>query len=78
MLDASSARPAAVPESLSLREREVLTMLALGATGSEIAARLFLSPETIRTHTRRARDKLGARSRSHAIALAVKTRQIEI
>lgn len=66
------------PAQLSGREREVLTLFALGATGPEIAERLFLSPETVRTHTRRARDKLAARSRSHAIALAVKTRQIDV
>jgi DNA-binding CsgD family transcriptional regulator len=62
---------------LSAREREVLTLLALGASGADIAERLFLSPETVRTHTRRAREKLGARSRSHAITLAVRTGQID-
>jgi DNA-binding CsgD family transcriptional regulator len=70
--------PSAAPQPLTQREREVLTRLALGASGADIARDLFLSPETVRTHTRRAREKLGARSRSQAIALALKRGEIDV
>ena len=62
---------------LTNREREVLTLLALGETNQTIAERLHLSPETVRAHTRSARLRLGAKSRSHAIALALKSGQLE-
>ena len=45
---------------LSPREREILALLARGLTGEQIAGRLVLSPETIRTHIRNARAKMGA------------------
>jgi DNA-binding NarL/FixJ family response regulator len=56
---------------LSDREREILTLLAAGSTGEGIADRLVLSPETVRTHVRNAMEKLGARTRSHAVVLAI-------
>jgi len=63
---------------LTTRERQVLSMLALGETNQSIASNLGLAPETVRNHTRAARQKLGARSRSHAIAIAVQTRQLDL
>jgi DNA-binding CsgD family transcriptional regulator len=66
----SEARP------LSAREREVLGMLAEGLSGAAIAERLVLSPETVRTHVRNAMDKLGASTRSQAVALALELGQI--
>lgn len=57
--------------TLTSREREVLTLLALGDTGEQIACELFISPETVRTHVQHARQKLGATTRGHAIALAL-------
>ena len=56
---------------LSPREREILGLLANGRSGSEIAAELFLSGETVRTHVRNAVQKLGARTRTQAVALLV-------
>jgi DNA-binding CsgD family transcriptional regulator len=61
---------------LSAREREVLGMLAEGLSGAAIAERLVLSPETVRTHVRNAMDKLGASTRSQAVALALEDGQI--
>jgi len=53
---------------LSGRETEVLTMLAEGLTGEEIAQRLVLSPETVRTHVRNAMEKTATRTRAHLVA----------
>jgi GAF domain-containing protein len=51
-------------------------MLAEGLSGAAIAERLVLSPETVRTHVRNAMDKLGASTRSQAVALALEHGQI--
>lgn len=59
------------PRPLSAREREVLGLLAEGMSGAAIAERLVLSPETVRTHVRNAMDKLGASTRSQAVAIAL-------
>jgi PAS domain S-box-containing protein len=56
------------PRSLTPREREVVHLVSLGATGPEIADDLVISPETVRTHVRNAMEKLGARSRAHLVA----------
>lgn len=61
---------------LSPREREVLDLLADGLTGEDVAERLVLSPETVRTHIRNAMRKLDANTRAHAVALAVRQREI--
>lgn len=60
--------------SLSARELEVLELLADGLNGQMIAERLFLSPETVRTHVRNATSKLGAHTRVQAVALVVRGR----
>jgi DNA-binding NarL/FixJ family response regulator len=68
-------RPDADPHPrsrLSRREREVLLLLADGMTSRTAADELFLSPETIRTHVRNAMRKLGAHTRSQAIAMLVR------
>ena len=52
---------------LSERELEVLHELAAGRSNKEIAARLHVSPNTIKTHVARLFDKLGARRRTEAI-----------
>ncbi|HSI81431.1 MAG TPA: LuxR C-terminal-related transcriptional regulator [Solirubrobacterales bacterium] len=61
----------------SERERQVLSMVATGATDEEIARRLELSPATVRTHVRNAKTKLGAQTRAQAVALALGRRIIE-
>ena len=62
---------------LTPREREVLALLAEGLTSADAAAQLGLSAETIETHVRRALRKLGARSRTHAVALALRLELLE-
>ena len=63
---------------LTEREHEVLTMLAHGATGAEIAEALVISSETVRSRTHRVREKLGAKTRTHAVALAVHSGEIRM
>jgi DNA-binding NarL/FixJ family response regulator len=55
---------------LSEREREVLDLIAAGSTNREIAARLFLSPHTVKEHTSALYRKLNARNRAEAVQRA--------
>jgi DNA-binding NarL/FixJ family response regulator len=57
---------------LTKREREVLRLLADGLTNEAIGKELFISPETVRTHVSKAITKLGADSRTHAVATALR------
>jgi len=56
---------------LSRREQEVTSLLAAGLNGEQIAQRLYLSPETVRTHIRNAMNHMGAQTRAHLVGLAV-------
>jgi DNA-binding NarL/FixJ family response regulator len=62
---------AAEPE-LSVRETEVLHLLAQGMSNREIGERLYISERTVRYHLRNIYDKLGLRGRGEAIAWAVR------
>jgi DNA-binding NarL/FixJ family response regulator len=55
------------PAGLTAREREILALIATGATNTEIAARLFLSPHTVKEHTSALYRKLGVRNRAEAV-----------
>ncbi len=66
-----SAQTDKVP-SLTQREREVLRELADGHSNEEIGKRLFISPETVRTHVRKAMAKLEADTRTQAVAKALR------
>jgi DNA-binding NarL/FixJ family response regulator len=63
-------RQEAPAAQLSEREREVLSLMAGGATNKEIAARLFLSPHTVKEHTSALYRKLKARNRAEAVQRA--------
>src|SRR3954471_625227 len=63
-------RAEAPSSPLSEREREVLSLLVLGATNKEIADRLYLSPHTVKEHASALYRKLGARNRAEAVQRA--------
>ncbi|MET7644597.1 response regulator transcription factor [Streptomyces sp. NPDC005426] len=68
----SRVRAPAAPghESLSAREREVLVLVARGTPNREIAAELFISEATVKTHLTHVFAKLGAKDRAAAVAVA--------
>jgi non-specific serine/threonine protein kinase len=63
--------PSAAVGALSARELEVLKLVAEGLTNAQVAERLFLSPRTVNAHLNSIYHKLGVRSRSAAVRLAV-------
>jgi DNA-binding NarL/FixJ family response regulator len=58
--------------ALSPREGEIMDLLAQGLTGEQVAERLVLSSETVKTHIRNAMGKLEASTRVHAVAIALR------
>ena len=57
---------------LTLREREVLKLLADGLSNANVAAKLFISEETVKSHVRNILGKLEATTRTHAVAIALR------
>lgn len=57
---------------LSSREQEVLKLIMEGATNTEIARRLYVSPNTIKTHVRNILNKLGVEHRLQAAVVALR------
>jgi DNA-binding NarL/FixJ family response regulator len=58
-------------DELTAREREVLELVAKGLTNSEIGEKLFVSPQTVKTHVRHIMDKLSVSDRTQAAVKAV-------
>jgi DNA-binding CsgD family transcriptional regulator len=76
--DAPFARDEARVEKLGItpRELEILELIAAGLSNREIAGRLFVSENTVKTHSSRVFDKLGARRRTQAVQIAKASRLI--
>jgi DNA-binding CsgD family transcriptional regulator len=76
--DGRSLRPARARRAgqLTRREQESLRLVAMGMTTMAAADQLGISPETVRTHVRNAMNKLGARTRAQAIAVAMRDGEI--
>jgi len=64
--------PTIRPRELTVREVEVLQHLAHGRSNEETARALFLSVETIKTYVRHVLEKLDAKNRTHAVAIALR------
>ena len=75
LLAERAARRASV---LSAAERRVLALVARGRSTEQVASALALSPHTVRTHLRNVMRKLGASSRAHAVAIAIREAAIEL
>jgi DNA-binding NarL/FixJ family response regulator len=65
-------------EALSSREREVLALLAGGASNKEIALALGVSVSTVKFHVAAIMEKLGARSRVDAVAIAIRSGMVMV
>jgi DNA-binding CsgD family transcriptional regulator len=65
-------------QPLSQREREVVALVAGGATGREVGKELSVTSATVETHIRNAMRRLGARNRSHLVTLAILRHEIEV
>jgi DNA-binding NarL/FixJ family response regulator len=59
-------------EMLTVREREILQLLADGMSNADVASRLFISQETVKSHVRHILAKLEADTRTHAVAIALR------
>jgi DNA-binding NarL/FixJ family response regulator len=64
-------------ETLTGREIEIIQLLAFGHTNRDIAGKLFISPDTVKTHLEHIYQKLGASDRTAAVAEAMRRRLIE-
>jgi len=63
---------------LTAREREVLRWVMEGLSDSEIARVLVVSAETVKTHIANSLSKLGARDRTQAVVLALRSGQLDL
>ena len=66
----SGPAPAQLPDGLTPREAEVLTLIAAGLSNTEIAERLVVSEATVKSHVNHMLAKIGARDRAQAVGYA--------
>jgi DNA-binding NarL/FixJ family response regulator len=64
-------------DMLTQREREILQLLADGMSNADVAERLFISQETVKSHVRHILTKLEADTRTHAVAIALREAMID-
>jgi two-component system NarL family response regulator len=69
--------PAGSRGKLTRRQREILQLLANGESTTAASRELGLSEETVKTHTKNALGRLGARNRTHAVSIALRESLIE-
>jgi DNA-binding CsgD family transcriptional regulator len=65
-------------EPLSRREREVVALVAGGATGREVGEALSVTSATVETHIRNAMRRLGAHTRTHAVVEALRNEELTL
>src|SRR3990172_10082358 len=65
-------------DELSEREREILNLVATGASNKEIANQLYISTNTVKVHLRNIFSKTGATSRTEAAMIAISTRLVDV
>lgn len=70
--------PVRTPPALTRREAEVLALVAEGLTNAEVAERLVLGTETVRTHVAALVRKLGARDRTQAVVPAYEAGLVDL
>jgi DNA-binding NarL/FixJ family response regulator len=68
----------AADESLTSREIDVLRLISAGNANKEIAARLFIAEDTVKSHVTKILAKLGANDRTHAVTIGLKRGIIEL
>jgi two-component system response regulator NreC len=75
---AAPSEPAGPPDDLSDREVEVLRLIALGHTNSEIAQQLFLSTRTVETHRAHIQQKINRTSRAELVRYALEHHLVDV
>lgn len=78
MLIRAATRPPAIGFDLSEREREVLAMMTKGVSNREIGEQLYISSSTVKNHVSSILSKLGAVSRTQAVAMAVENHLVDV
>jgi DNA-binding NarL/FixJ family response regulator len=72
VMNQASHRAETLPPALTERERQVLTLIAEGLTGREIAEKLCLSEKTVNTHRANIMEKLGVHNRAELVKYAIR------
>jgi two-component system response regulator NreC len=77
MIASAPVEPAGPPDDLTERELEVLRLIALGHTNSEIAGKLYLSVRTVESHRAHIQQKVGRSTRAELVRYALDHELVE-